>query len=117
MICKSWKVKPDDVRPARPDGTCFYCRVPLGGEHNKGCVIRTKTIVQDFTIRLVLRVPEDWDAAMIDFHKNDSSWCASNIVERIKSVDTDERCLCDRTSAKFIREATAADEERYGICE
>lgn len=117
MNCENWKVKPDDVRPARQDGTCFYCRVPLGGEHNKGCVIRTKTIVQDFTIRLVRRVPEDWDEHMADFHANDSSWCASNIVQDIQSIDTDARCLCDRTTGKFVREATKEDEERYGICE
>ena len=117
MICEDHPVKPDDVRPARQDGTCFYCRVPLGKQHNVGCVLRYKTIVVEVTMRLVRRVPEDWDANMIEFHMNDSSWCASNFIGEIQSVNTKERCLCDRTEGKFVREATKEDEERYGICD
>lgn len=116
MICEKWIVKPDDVRPARQDGTCFYCRMPIGKEHKRDCVIPTKTVVVDFTIRLVREVPDFWDGDRVEFHANDSSWCSSNIVSEIESIDTEDRCLCDRTTAKFIRDATIEDEERYGIC-
>jgi hypothetical protein len=32
-------VLPEDVRPAREGGTCFYCFVPVGGKHEPYCVI------------------------------------------------------------------------------
>jgi hypothetical protein len=35
-------VRPDDERPHRMDGTCFYCRAPMGGQHVTGpkeCVV------------------------------------------------------------------------------
>lgn len=117
MTPTSHIVTADAVRPARPDGTCFYCRAPLGDEHITGCVLRRKTFVVDFTIRTVLTLSEDWDPKAIDFRYNDSSWCASNLLNQLKSVDTDERCLCDRTTGKFVRDATADDEARYGVCE
>ncbi len=117
METTSFKVKPEDVRPARPDGTCFYCRTPLGEEHAKGCVIRDRTIVVDVTFRLVRKVPEDWDEHDINFHMNDSSWCASNILGEIESVDLEDRCLCDRFSGTYVGEASVEDEERYGICD
>lgn len=116
MKIKNQVVKPDDVRPARPDGTCFYCRASLGEEHKSDCVLREKTVVVDVTMRLVRRVPEHWDVSNIEYELNESSWCADNIVSEIKSVITEERCLCDRFSAKFIREATEEDEGRYGVC-
>lgn len=116
MIKESHPVVQADVRPARPDGTCFYCRAPLGTEHFFGCVIRNRTVVVDVTLRLVRRVPEDWDAGSVEFHLNDSSWCASNIIDELKSVDTDSHCLCGQFSAVFVREATAKDEQDLGIC-
>ena len=63
-------VKPDDVRPARQDGTCFYCRAPLGSQHEAGCVIRRKTVVVDITMRLVREVGPEFfllfDAPLAD---------------------------------------------------
>jgi hypothetical protein len=35
-------VRPDDERPFRMDGTCFFCCAPIGGQHRTGekeCVI------------------------------------------------------------------------------
>ena len=116
MKCENWTVKPDDVRPARPDGTCFYCRIPLGGEHEMGCVIRRKTVVVDVTMRLVIRVPEDWDAGSVEFHINGSSACSDRFISYLQNVTSDERCMCDRTYGHFIGEASKEDEERYGIC-
>lgn len=108
-----WTVIPQDVRPARPDGTCFYCSKPLGSEHQEGCVIRTKTVVVDVTFRIVREVPEDWEPSMIEFHMNESSSCADNLFADIDAVaDRDDGCLCGQTEAKFIRDATAEDEEQ-----
>ena len=107
-------VKPEDERPARKDGTCYYCRTAIGSHHKPGCVIRTRTVVCEFTVTLTRSVPEDWDQYMIEFHMNDSSWCASNLIHEMESLDM-ERCLCGNIEGKFVREATADDEDRYGV--
>lgn len=106
----------DDVRPARPDGTCFYCSAALGSEHREGCVIRTRTVVVDVTFRYVKEVPEDWDVGSIEFQMNESSSCADNLADEISSLVTEEdgHCLCGQTIGKFVREATAVDEESLG---
>lgn len=111
-----WPVVAEDVRPARPDGTCFYCRATLGGQHREGCVIRTRTVVVDVTFRIVRRVPEDWDAHMIEFHMNDSTSCADNLANEIIEMTDDVRgrCLCGLTTGKFVREASEEDERELG---
>jgi hypothetical protein len=43
----TWIVKPEDGRPARPDGTCFYCGEPIGGKHKYDCVIPQKAGLDD----------------------------------------------------------------------
>lgn len=103
----SWLVIPDD----RPGGKkkCFYCGSLVGSQHVKGCVCRTRTIVVDFTIRMIREVPEDWNEELIEFSINESSWCASNLIEEFEKV-TEQECLCSRTSGEFIREATEEDE-------
>jgi len=60
--------------------------------------------------------PYSWDAHMSEFHKNDSSWCASNFLsatdvtwdpgsestmEKLKPLDTDA-CLCGQINGKDI---------------
>lgn len=108
-----WPVVADDVRPARQDGTCFYCETPLGQQHAEGCVIRTRTVVVEVTLTLVRRVPEDWAPEMVDFHLNGSGWCGINIIKDLESLD---RCLCPHLAGKFLREATAEDEDLLGVC-
>ena len=115
MKTKSFIVKDGDVRPARPDGTCFYCRTPLGQEHAEGCVIRTRTVLVKFEVTMCRQVPEDWDVHMINFHMNDGSWCASNLITILQELDAKKGCLCGRVKEEFIREATEEDEERFGV--
>lgn len=96
----SHPVLPDAVRPGRPDGTCFYCSVPVGGEHDARCVLRTKKVRVLVTIEMEREYPECWDDGMIEFHGNRGSWCASNIVEELVALDREESCLCGRFSLK-----------------
>jgi hypothetical protein len=102
-------------RPARPDGTCFYCSAPIGTEHKLGCVIRQKTVVIEMRITLCIDVPEDWTADNIEFHRNMGSWCTSNAIHEIEHAEEYRNCLCDDTRFLFLREATAEDEKRYGV--
>lgn len=116
-------VKSDDSRPIGPAGHCTYCERPIGATHDRECVCREKTVVVDFTVRLVVRVPDSWRKGDVDFRYNDSSWCGSNLIDMLESVDRDDpkdtskACLCGRISAAFVREASEEDETRYLVCE
>lgn len=111
----SWIVADDAVRPAGKPGECFYCHRPLGAEHEASCVMRKRTAVVEFTVRLVTKEPEAWGRDAIEFHYNDSSWCADNVVSLINDNIGDEHCLCSRLTAKFVREATADDESEADV--
>ena len=102
----TWVVKEDDVRPARPDGTCFYCREPLGGRHKDDCVIPKKSVMVDFSIRLPVLVPVSWDKEQIEFHYNESSWCCDNLLDMITDwQEKTGRCLCGAVNATFVADA------------
>lgn len=108
-------VKPEDERPARRDGTCFYCHQPIGSRHKEDCVIPRKTCVVDFTIRLVTSEPAHWPKEMIEGHYNLGSWCCDNLLRMIEQYQEQTgRCLCNLTTASFVREATKEDEEWFG---
>lgn len=111
----NWIVTTEDERPARKDGTCFYCAVPIGGEHKQDCVIRERTIVCDIKIRMVRKVPEDWDVHMIEFSMNDSSSCFNNILHEIDDMAERCGCLCSFAKGKYIGEAGPGDEEHCNL--
>lgn len=118
MLKGNRTVHPADEREARRDGTCFYCREPIGGTHKANCIIPQRTVVVDFTIRLVTSEPEGSSKEDIEFHYNDASWCAGNVLAWLRRLFPDDdhgRCPCACTEAVFVREATAEDEEGYGI--
>lgn len=114
MTRKDWTVGVYSVRPAGKPDECFYCEAKVGERHKPNCVIRKKTIVTRLTIDFVDSVPENWDKDVIDFHYNDSSWCASNILNRLEERDN-FRCLCDVASFEYLRDATDEDEEKWGV--
>lgn len=127
-------VMPCDERPfLRPEGGCGYCTAKLAEIHDPKCVCRTRTVVVEYRVRIVERLPESWDARQIEFHHNDSSWCASNGLDLI--AETQERidanveaakrgeshstdryaCPCGFVTAQYVREATEEDEAAWGV--
>lgn len=109
-----WLVADEGIRPAGKPDRCFYCDIPQGQEHKSGCVIRNRTVVVRFHVDLVIPVPEDWDSDMVQFHYNDSSWCADNLAttlsETVERLDEQGGCMCRCVEAEFVREATDEDE-------
>lgn len=97
----------------RPD-ECFYCHAPVGSEHVSGCVMRQRTVIMRWTYEIPISVPEDWTTETIEFHDNDSSWCANNSVDTLERLRGDEThgCLCHMFSAEYLREA---DEEEDAL--
>lgn len=53
------------------------------------------------TIEYTVQVPASWDKHMVEFHRNDGTWCADNMVAELQELIDEERdtCLCD--SVKF----------------
>jgi len=92
----------DGIRPAGPKDACFYCGQKIGTPHGKECVIVTKIVKIRFCIEIPVQVPHSWDQRMIDFRYNESSWCASNLIEDLKDFDEKHGCLCPVTEAKYI---------------
>ena len=114
MTRKDWTVGKYGVRPAGKPDECFYCGAKVGEQHKANCVIREKTIVTRMTIDFVDSVPESWDEDLIDFHYNDSSWCATNVLHRLEER-SNFHCLCDVASFEYLRDATEEDEENWGV--
>lgn len=114
MRYDNWIVSKTDERPGRPDGTCFYCSVPIGGEHKPNCVIRRRSVVVRFSVEAVVDMPESWTPQMIEEHYNEGRWCGDNIISIIGSKRKN-RCLCSDTTAKFVREASEEDEAEWGF--
>lgn len=135
MKKQDWTIGQEGVRPAGKPDECFYCRNKSGEQHKADCVIRKRTVVVKMTMEYVIAVPEDWDVSNIEFHRNESSWCANNAREELTKMfeyieksreevvnpdgttshGNDVPCLCDRTQFEYVREATPEDEYANGV--
>jgi hypothetical protein len=100
-------------RPAGKADECFYCRRKIGDEHAPECVVRERTVVVRMTIEYVTKVPEHWDTDGIDFHYNDSSWCASNALNELAAINNRGVCVCGHAKFEFVREATEDDVDLF----
>ena len=109
-----WVVTAADARPAGKPDECFYCRVPIGGEHKADCVARRRTVVVRAMIEYVIAVPESFDKELIEFGRNEGSWCSSNMLAELNEIDQRD-CLCKFTTFEVVREATAEDEDACGV--
>lgn len=95
-------------RPAGKPGQCFYCRHPIGAQHEAECVCRQRTVKVRAVIEYVIAVPASFGESNILFHRNDSSWCKDNMLDELAKID----CLCEFATFSLLGEATAADEAR-----
>ncbi len=110
----NWEVTEAAVRPARPDGTCFYCNQAIGLQHKESCVFRVRTIVLRVEVEIVVPIPESFSEEDINFKYNEGSSCSDNVIRDI--METQERrdkignCMCSFTKCSYVREATENDE-------
>ena len=81
----------DDVRPARPDGSCFYCLAILGETHFAECVLVQKWVRATVTMDVRIAVPWSTTKDQIEFRYNEGTWCFDNLIvalaERMELVD------------------------------
>lgn len=74
MKREDWPVTESDTRPLIGfHDECAYCRRKIGEQHAVECVVRTRSVVVEMTVRLVLREPEHWTREQVEFHLNGSS--------------------------------------------
>lgn len=76
------------------DGTCFYCLQKIGEDHLPTCVLINKKARVKMTVTYEIDVPNTWTEENIDFHRNESSWCASNAIKELEAWDDENGCLC-----------------------
>lgn len=122
MRREDWTVTKKSSRPLGNPDECFYCKQRVGSQHSTDCVIRQRTVVLNCNIKVVMPVPEQWDEEMINFHLNESSWCADNLVRVLNAYvkrEEDEKhdmpCLCERTTIEYVGEADGDDEKSWGL--
>lgn len=92
------------IRPAGPSDACFYCQRRVGANHAPDCVciVRSSTYGVYHEGRRIGAYTRDdpafWTTKDCEFHKNDSSWCADNMIgdgyEGEPLPETLEGCLC-----------------------
>ena len=92
-------------RPADINGCCFYCQQPIGTPHKPDCVLINKKVKIRMTVEYFVEVPNHWTAHDIEFHRNESSWCAGNVIPELEELDDKEKgCLCRYTRFEYIGE-------------
>lgn len=98
--------RPGNVKP----GQCFYCHQPIGSFHGDECVLIEKQVQVDLKLRYCVMVPAHWTAGDVEFHRNEGSWCADNLVEELQKIrdqgnEVDE-CLCNDAKFTFVGESS-----------
>lgn len=111
----NWPVGKRAINSAYNTQVCFDCGAKAGEEHKQDCIIRERTVKIRMTLEFVDDVPEYWSKDTINFKYNDSSWCASSIIDKLQYRDENVRCLCDCAKFEYIGEATEEDEEKWGV--
>ena len=112
MNADSWIVGVEDQPSAGRPGECFWCQATIGAEHKADCVRRKRTVVVRYEIEFTTDVPEHWTKDDFEFHRNESSWCADNLIDELEGLKERGCCLCSFTEASFVREATDDDEQK-----
>ena len=84
------------------DGQCFYCGQSIGQEHKKNCVLVKRKCKVRVTIEYEVWAPAHWEKDDIEFHRNESSWCASNLMRELDELDDKDGCLCPAATFEFV---------------
>jgi len=92
-------------RPASNKNECFYCESKIGEFHKDDCVLIKKKVKVKAIIEYEIEVPHHWNKDMIEFSRNEGSWCASNIINELKEIDKKNGCLCNIIKYKLIKDS------------
>lgn len=96
------------MRPASLVLACFYCHQGIGDKHLTTCVLVKRRVTVRTIIEHVIEVPAHWDAEMVEFHRNESSWCADNFIGELQELAQSQGCICANTTVVFVRDESPA---------
>ena len=95
-------------RPARMDGTCFYCDQKIGEMHRNDCVLVKVRIEVVASIKYETEMPAHWKKKDFEFSRNDGTWCGSNVIGEIERHKAESNgCLCGATHIQFMETKSA----------
>ncbi len=94
------------MRPARMDGTRFYCGQRVGSTHLDDCVLIKKRVAIRATIVYEVDEPSLWSKEDIEHHKNGGSWCASNAADEIAHYVDGIGCLCGHAKFEYLSDVS-----------
>lgn len=92
-------------RPAIDRQECAFCHQPLGTEHRPDCVLTKKKIKIRMIVEYETDCPASWGKEDIEFHRNESSWCADYALVELE-LFADEHCLCDFALFEYIQDVS-----------
>lgn len=96
------------MRPAAPGvRRCFYCHEAVGAEHKADCVCVVKRVKIRATIEYEVTAPSDWDKHMVEFQRNDGSWCANNMLHELEALKGNG-CLCNHVKFEYLGDVEGA---------
>lgn len=94
------------MRPASDKRECFYCHQGIGAKHQAHCVLIRKTVKVRVVVEYEVDMPSSWDAQQIEFHRNEGSWCADNMIGELERFMGDDGCLCPITQFKHLEDVS-----------
>ncbi len=62
--------------------------------------VRYAKIVVSITYEIP--VPDDWGTYEVEFHRNESSSCASNMMDELRELERKIECLCGCVETKCL---------------
>lgn len=102
----SMTVTTNAMRPASTEKQCFYCRRPIGDEHGSDCVLVRRKVKVRMTTEYEIEVPAHWKKDNVEFHRNESSWCANNALDELKAISCKGGCLCSTIEYEYLEDAS-----------
>ncbi len=107
-MTNEFTVTPAACRPVQTvKDRCFYCKQMIGSAHKAECVLVKKKVVVRLIMEYEVSVPADWAPDQIEFHRNESSWCADNLVDELAALAESQDgngCLCGCAKFAFVRD-------------
>lgn len=101
------------------DGRCFYCRQPIGAAHKHDCVLIQKRVKVRMIIEYEVDVPSTWDGDMVEFHRNESSWCAGNAIAELEDRfgGDGQSCGCGAIEFDYVEDTSGPFVAEGGDCD
>lgn len=91
-------------RPASNAERCFYCHEAIGDHHLEDCVLVIKKVLVRVVVEYEMDMPANWDKNQVEFRLNESSYCASNLLDDLKEFEKENGCLCAFVHYEYLRD-------------